>query len=371
MQQRPTENQRLILLNPGPVTLTARVRNALVAGDWCHREPEFAALIRDINLRLAQVYDSLVQDYCAVTLAGSGTSAVEAMLASFAPDHQTTLVVANGVYGERMQRMLEAHGKPHRVVEHAWTAAVDIDALQSCLASDPTITHLVVVHHETTTGRLNDIAAVGRFCQARGLTMLLDAVSSFGAEQIDAQAWNLGALAGTANKCLHAAPGLSFVLARNELWAGAAVKAGSVYLDLRAYYAAQHRDGYSPFTLPVQIAFALHEALLEHAEQGGAELRRQTYLARAQRLHAVLSVSGVKTLLNPDDYSSVLWSYQLPAHRSYAELHAALKAEGFIIYAGQGDLGRQIFRIAHMGDIQEDDLIRLCTALAGNLGTGR
>lgn len=369
MQQRPTENQRLILLNPGPVTLTERVRNALMAGDWCHREPEFAALLRDINLRLARVHGSLVQDYCAVTLAGSGTSAVEAMLASFAPDRQTTLVVANGVYGERMQRMLEAHGKPCRVVPHAWTAAVDLAAIETCLERDPSITHLAIVHHETTTGRLNDIAAVGRLCQARGVTMLLDAVSSFGAEQIDARVWNLGALAGTANKCLHGVPGLSFVLARNDLWAGPAMRAGSVYLDLHAYYAAQHRDGYSPFTLPVQTAFALHEALLEHAEQGGAEQRRGQYLARAGRIHAALSVSGVTTLLRPDEYSSVLWSYRLPEHRSYAELHAALKADGFIIYAGQGDLGRQIFRIAHMGDIREDDLLRLCTALTGNLGT--
>lgn len=368
MQQRPTENQRLILLNPGPVTLTARVRNALVAGDWCHREPEFAALLRDINLHLAQAHPSLVQDYCAVTLAGSGTSAVEAMLASFAPDQSTTLVVANGVYGERMQRMLAAHGKPHRIVEHEWTAGVDLAAVEDCLQRDPAITHLAIVHHETTTGRLNDITAVGRLCQARGLTMLLDAVSSFGAEQIDAADWNLGALAGTANKCLHGAPGLSFVLARNDLWDGPAMRAGSVYLDLRAYYAAQHREGYSPFTLPVQIAFALHEALLEHAEQGGAETRRQLYLTRAQRIHSALSVSGVTTLLPPEEYSSVLWSYRLPAHRSYAELHAALKADGFIIYAGQGDLGREIFRIAHMGDIQDDDLLRLCTALTSNLG---
>ncbi len=368
MQQRPTQDQRLILLNPGPVTLTARVRNALTAGDWCHREPEFAALIRDINLRLTKVHDGMAQDYAAVTLAGSGTSAVEAMLASFAPDDGATLVVANGVYGERMQRMLEAHGKPYRLAEHAWTAAVDLAAIESCLERDPSITHLAIVHHETTTGRLNDIAAVGRLCRTRGVTLLLDAVSSFGAEQIDAAGWNIGALAGTANKCLHGAPGLSFVLARNDLWTGPARKAGSVYLDLRAYHAAQHRDGYSPFTLPVQIAFALHEALLEHAEQGGAEARRQVYLARARRIHATLSRSGVTTLLHPDEYSSVLWSYRLPADRSYAELHAALKAEGFIIYAGQGDLGRQIFRIAHMGDIQEADLLRLCAALTANLG---
>ena len=97
-----------------------------------------------------------------------------------------------------------------------------------------------MVHHETTTGRLNDLDAIGETCRRRGVTLLLDAVSSFGAERIDAGAWNLGALAGTANKCLHGAPGLSFVLASDELWRREPAGAGSIYLDLRPYHAGQH-----------------------------------------------------------------------------------------------------------------------------------
>lgn len=361
---------RQILLNPGPVTLTDRVRGALTRGDWCHREPEFAALIQDINQRLSRVHAGMADSYRAVTLAGSGTSAVEAMLATFAPDDDTTLVVANGVYGERMARMLEVHGKPLQLASHAWTASIDVAAVARQLVADPAITHLAVVHHETTTGRLNDLDALGRLCRERGIVLLLDAVSSFGAERIAADAWNVGALAGTANKCLHGVAGLSFVLAREDVWAGPACRAGALYLDLRSYYTTQHKDGFSPFTLPVQVAFALREALAELEEAGGCELRRRTYAARAARIAATLTGAGVETLLPPADYSSVLWSWKLPAGQTYARLHDVLKEQGFVIYAGQGDLGAQIFRIAHMGDIRAGDLDRLCATLDAHLGGG-
>ncbi len=356
--------ERMILLNPGPVTLSARVRTALGRGDWCHREPEFAHLMQDINARLAAVYPSLQGNFTSATLAASGTGAVEAMLATFAPAEGGTLVIANGVYGERMARMLKAQGKPHRVLELGWLQAIDLLAVTKSLEQAPELTHLAVVHLETTTGRLNDLDAIGGLCRERGLTLLLDAVSSFGAERIECEAWNLGALAATANKCLHGAPGLSFVLATETLWQNEVAPAGSVYLDLRPYHAGQHGSGFSPFTLPVQVAFALQEALVEHAEQGGVSARYASYRARAERVRDALTSAGVTPLLDAGVGSPVLASWRLPKGQSYAALHDALKALGFVIYAGQGSLGPEIFRIAHMGDIRDDDIERLCAALA-------
>ena len=357
-------SERTILLNPGPVTLSERVRAALGAGDWCHREPEFADLTRHINRALASVYAELAPRYEAVMLTGSGTAAVEAMLATFAPDTGGTLVLANGVYGERMARMLKAHGKPHQLQQQAWLEPLDLAAAISTLDREPGITHLATVHHETTTGRLNDLEAIGELCRSRGLQLLLDGVSSFGAERIRGDDWNLQAVAATANKCLHAAPGISFVVASGEAWRAPAATAGSVYLDLRPYHAGQHTDGFSPFTQAVQVAFALREALAELAEGGGWAERRETYLERARFIHAALVENRVSSLLPIKDYSSILWSYELPPERSYADLHAALKAAGFIIYAGQGQLAARVFRIAHMGDIGEDDLARLAAAFS-------
>lgn len=355
---------RQVLLNPGPVTLSPRVRAALTEGDWCHREPEFAALTRANNAALAAVYDELAGDYSAVTLTGSGTAAVEGMLAAFAPADARTLVLANGVYGERMARILESHGRAHTLLKHEWTAAPDLAAVAAALEADPGITHVAAVHHETTTGRLNDIDALGALCRTRNVGLLLDAVSSFGAERIAGADWNLAALAATANKCLHGVPGLSFVLARDALWAAPPAAPVSVYFDLHGYHRAQHGDGFSPFTQAVQVAFALREALAELAEQGGWAARRDTYLLRARRIAAALAAHGVTTLLPPDEYSSVLWSYRLPPGMNYPALHDALKPDGFVIYAGQGGLGSEIFRIAQMGDISDDDLARLEASLA-------
>jgi 2-aminoethylphosphonate-pyruvate transaminase len=193
--------------------------------------------------------------------------------------------------------------------------------------------------------------------------MLLDGVSSFGAERIEGRDWNLAAVAATANKCLHGVAGLSFVLARRELWELPPARATSIYLDLHAYHRAQHADGFSPFTQAVQVAFALREALDEHAEQGGWAARGAAFRARAGRIAATLAVLGVGPLISPSEYSSVLWSYRLPPGMPYARLHDALKKRGFVIYAGQGHLSADIFRIAHMGDIRNEDLDRLDVAL--------
>ncbi len=348
--------KRNILLNPGPVTLTERVRNALIRDDWCHREPEFAELTREINTELARVYGDMERDFSAVMMSGSGTCAVEAMLASFAPDKGGTLVLANGVYGERMASMLAAHRKPVHLSQAQWTAPVDVNAAARILDEHPQITHVTTVHHETTTGRLNDLDAIGALCKTRGLSLLLDGVSSFAAEAIDAEAWNLAAVAGTANKCLHGAPGLSFVVARNALWSGAPADAGSVYLNLHAYYAGQHGEGYSPFTQAVPAAFALREALDELRAHGGWAKRQLTYRQRATRIALELTSLNIDMLLNKNEYSCVLRSYLLPDGCDYGRAHDTFKRAGFVIYAGQGQFAENVFRIANMGAIGADDL---------------
>ena len=334
-------------------------------GDWCHREPEFAALTRDINRALVNVYADMADDFAAVMLTGSGTSAVEAMLATFAPDagQGESLVLANGVYGERMANMLAAHRKPYRLQQADWVAPLDLAAAEQLLDAHPGITHVVTVHHETTTGRLNDLDAIGRLCQSRNLALLLDGVSSFGAERIDAGAWNLAAVAATANKCLHGAPGLSFVVAREALFTAAPNDAGSVYLNLKAYYDGQHGDGYSPFTQAVPAAFAFKEALDELQQQGGWAERRRIYRQRADFVTTTLAELDIDLLLDRQDCSCVLRAYLLPEGCDYASAHDRFKQAGFVIYAGQGRFAADIFRISTMGAIDQEDLAALAATM--------
>jgi 2-aminoethylphosphonate-pyruvate transaminase len=170
------------LLNPGPVTLSTRVREALCGPDLCHREPEFATLQTEIRTRLAQVYTEAERDFVTILLTGSGTAAVEAMVGSLVPARGHALVVANGVYGERMAAMLELQGKIVYIAAAPWTEPINLAAAEKILVEHAQISHVLAVHHETTTGRLNDIEALGALCRKYGKALLLDAVSSFGGE---------------------------------------------------------------------------------------------------------------------------------------------------------------------------------------------
>lgn len=346
---------RTILLNPGPVTLSDRVRQALLQPDLCHREPEFAELSLDIKARLARVYPDAAEDYEAVLLTGSGTCAVEAMLTTLIPQDGKALIVANGVYGERMAAMIKAHGKSLEVIKSPWYEPMDLAAVEASLAQDSAITHVVAVHHETTTGRLNDIAQLGQICQRYQVELLLDSVSSFGAEAIEFAPWNLSACAATANKCLHGVPGLSFVLVKRSIFETRPSAAGTLYLDLYRYQQEQAK-GYSPFTQAVQVAYALQEALKEMEEMGGWTAKHNLYTQIAGQILQSLEKLGIRTLLEAKDYGCVLTSFKIPSGYSYAHIHDTLKDSGFIIYAGQGDLKKEIFRIANMGDIQPRDL---------------
>lgn len=351
----------MILLNPGPVTLSARVRQALNGPDLCHREPEFAQLQVDIRNRLLGIYDLDPAVWAAVLLTGSGTAAMEAMVTSLVPNGGRLGVIENGVYGERLSRIAAIHGIDSIAFRLAWGDAVDMAALAAWMDANAGLTHLAVVHHETTTGRLNPIAAIGGLCKARGIALLVDGVSSFGAEELGFDEWGIAACAATANKCLHGIPGTSFVITRREALAAPGIVPRTLYLDLGTYCREQDRGG-TPFTQSVQSFYALAEALAEFADEGGWRARRARYEALVSQVRNGLKEIGIRPLL-PDGASSVvLNAYHLPDGMDYERLHDHLKAHGFVIYSGQGDFARSIFRISTMGAITDTDIERLLAA---------
>jgi len=362
-------SRREILLNPGPVTLSERVRQALGRPDQCHREQEFADLVLSIRARLERVYDDAPADHDAVILSGSGTCAVEAMVASLVPKDGTALVPTNGVYGERIAAMLAAQGKAHDVVRAGWLQPIDLDAVRGTLR-DRRFTAVLAVHHETTTGRLNQLDDLGALCREAGVPLLLDAVSSFGGEAIDWVGWQPAAVAATANKCLHGAPGIAFVMADRRLLAEGRGSSPSLYLDLQRSHAEQ-QTGFSPFTQAVHACFALDEALAQLTDEGGWRARRDLYCRRTARIRRGLEELGIEALLPAAENSSMLTAYHLPPGLSYRALHGHLKQCGFVIYAGQGTLADGIFRVATMGAIEDADLERLLVEIAAAVGATR
>ncbi len=348
----------MLLLNPGPVTLTERVRRSLTQADLCHRESEFFDLQDEARERLVATYTLDPNEWSAVLMTASGTGAVESMLASLVPESGRALVVENGVYGERMAQICAQYGIAHVRTAGSWLGPVDLDVigarLQAPGGSEP-FTHLAVVHHETTTGRLNDLRPLGELCRAHRMSLLVDGVSSFGAEAIDFSDSSLSAVAATANKCLHGVPGVSFVVVRRSALERATRR--SYYLDLGRL--ARLQDGRdTPFTPAVHATYALVEALREFAEQGGRTARYRHYAALAEQVRSGLAALGVEPALAPAQSSVVLRAYRLSPGLGYAALHDGLKREGFVIYAGQGDLSRTLFRISTMGDLTSADMAR-------------
>ncbi|HVW70757.1 MAG TPA: 2-aminoethylphosphonate aminotransferase [Steroidobacteraceae bacterium] len=351
----------MLLLNPGPVTLSERVRRSLLQPDLCHRESEFFDLQDDLRAHLLGVYGLDPAVWTAVLMTGSGTAAVESMVASLVPEGGRLLVVENGVYGDRIAQMCAQYRIPHERVVGSWMEAPSPASIAAKLDSGTgPFTHLAVVHHETTTGRLNELKPLAELCRTRNLQLLVDGVSSFGAESLDF-AGPLAAVAATANKCLHGVPGVSFVIASRASVARAASR--TYYLDLGRLARLQDQRN-TPFTPAVHACYGLLEALREFDEEGGWTARHARYSALAEQVRAGLAALGIETVLPPAESSVVLRSYRLPAGLTYDRLHDELKAGGFVIYAGQGDLSKTLFRISTMGQLTRTDIDRLLTCFA-------
>ena len=349
----------MLLLNPGPVTLTERVRRSLLQPDLCHREGEFFDLQDEARARLLATYALSPDEWSAVLITGSGTAAVESMVASLVPENGRVLTVENGVYGERIAQICAQHRIAHDRIIGPWLSALDPTAIAARLEAAPSqarFTHLAVVHHETTTGRLNDLGPLIRLCREHGLSLLVDGVSSFGAEAVDFAEDRLAAVAGTANKCLHAVPGVSFVIVRRTALEPAASR--GYYLDLGRLARLQSERN-TPFTPAVHAYYALVEALREFSEAGGRTARHGHYARLAEQVRAGLGALGIAPAIPPGESSVVLRAYRLPAGTAYEALHDALKAEGFVIYAGQGELSKRLFRISTMGNVGATDIERL------------
>jgi 2-aminoethylphosphonate-pyruvate transaminase len=357
--------RQYVLLNPGPACTTPTVRQALLTPDLCHREPEFLSVMRRVREEIADLAGG-GGEWSTVIFSGSGTAAVESAVSSVVPPDRKLLVIDNGVYGDRIRQMAAAHGIPHQVLKYEWTEpprAADVD---TAFAADPLLSHLAVVHHETTTGLLNPVADLAEVCRKHGRSLILDAMSSFAGEPLDVRAQGIDYLISSSNKCLQGMPGLSFVVARRAaLESIAAIPPRSVYLNLHAQWEAEEADN-TPFTPAIQIFFALQQAI-EETRAEGLENRCRRYRAAAAALREGMAALGLEPIVPPEWSSNTLTTFPLPRGIAYDALHDAMKRRGYIIYAGQGDLKRWAFRIANLGTLTADDMRGVVAAVRDSI----
>jgi 2-aminoethylphosphonate-pyruvate transaminase len=361
MPDRPSASQ-WVLLNPGPANTSRTVREALLTPDLCHREPEFFEVMRECRVRLVRAAGA-APAFAAVLFAGSGTASVEAAVCSVVPRDRSLLVVVNGVYGDRLVKIAQAHGIPVEALTYDHTTPVDPADVEATLRRKPEVSHVAVVHHETTTGLLNPVEEVARVTAQAGRRLIVDAMSSLFGEPLDVAADGIDFVTASANKCLQGIPGVSFVLGRRSaLDALRGQPPRSVYLDLYQYYLTQEADN-TPFTPAVQVLHAMREALLE-LEREGVAARIARYAENARVLRAGMAALGFEILVPSGARSHILTTFRLLPGLAYDPLHDAMKRRGYIIYAGQGAIRTYAFRVANMGTLTPRDMAGVVAAFA-------
>ena len=343
----------MILLNPGPVNVSERVRQALLKPDLCHRESEFTELLHGIQAKLLKAFAPGAEaDYAAVLITGSGTAAVESALMSSIPHGRRILIINNGIYGERLSQMVGLHRLGVSELKYEWTVKPDPERLRLALRQHPEVHGVAMVHHETTTGLLNPVKDIAEVVDSQNRVFILDAISALGGETIDVAGSHMYMVAGTAGKCIQGFPGVSFVLVRKGfLEKMRTYPKRSWYLHLTHYIDDQGR-GTVPFTPAIQIYYAFNEALDELLEEGVAK-RIQRYKKMAALIRTRMATIGIKPVLTPERQSNSITAFYLPEGMPYQSLHDRLKERGYVIYAGQGNLENKIFRVANMGALTE------------------
>lgn len=344
-----------LLLTPGPLTTTLATKEAMLR-DWGSRDAEFIAMNARVRRRLLALVSGEPTHVC-VPLQGSGTFVVEAMVGTLVPPGGRLLALVNGAYGRRIVRMCEYYRRSVAVQEAAEDQPVDPAALDAVLARDPAVSHVVVVHCETTSGVLNPVEEVAAVTARRGRRLLVDAMSTFGAIPLDARRTPFDAVVASANKCLEGVPGMGFAIVRREALEEARGQAPSLSLDLHDQWAAMEKNGQWRFTPPTHVIAALDRALDHHAAEGGVAGRGARYRRNCTRLVDGLRAMGFETLLSDRRQAPIIVTVRMPADPKFdfETFYDRLGQRGYVIYPGKLTVA-DTFRIGCIGALGEPEM---------------
>jgi 2-aminoethylphosphonate-pyruvate transaminase len=355
------------LFTPGPLTTSPTVKQAMLH-DLGSRDTAFIEIVRDVRRRLVALGEADPVEYTAVLMQGSGTFGIEAVLSSAAPAGGKLLILINGAYGERMLKIAQVHQIPVAALRCPENEVIAPQGLEQILAEDPAVTHVAVVHCETTTGLINPVERYGEIAGRYGKVYIVDAMSSFGAYLIPLAAWGVDFLVSSSNKCIEGVPGFSFVLARRERLQAAQGQARSLSLDLYAQWAGLEGDGQFRFTPPVHAILAFHQALLELEQEGGVAGRAARYRRNYALTLAGMQALGFRAYLPEAQQGYIITSFEYFDHPNFkfSEFYERLSAKGQVIYPGKLSHA-DCFRIGHIGRLDERHVQALLAAVAETL----
>jgi 2-aminoethylphosphonate-pyruvate transaminase len=352
-----------LLFTPGPLTTSATVKEAMLR-DLGSLDSDFLASVRNIRMRLLDVGPYSPEDYECVLMQGSGTFVVESVISSVLPRDGKLLVLANGAYGRRIAQIARVHGIALEVFEIAENRKFTPELVAQYLASVTGITHVAVVHCETTSGILNRVEEIGDVVHRAGAAYIVDAMSSFGAIPIDMAGSHIDYLISSANKCIEGVPGFGFVLANRHALNSAKGQARTLSLDLYDQWDSMEATGHFRFTPPIHTLLAFEQALNELDEEGGMRARGERYQQNHIALCRGMKAIGFEIYLAEEDQSFIITSFRYssnPAFR-FADFYSRLWSLGFAIYPGK--LSHEAcFRIGTIGRITVEDIEALLEAI--------
>lgn len=352
------------LLTPGPLTTTDTVKQVMLF-DHCTWDDDYKQITQSIRAQLLELAHVSAPDYTAVLMQGSGSFGVESVLTSVIGPDEKLLIAANGAYGLRMAEICRHAGIAFTLYEQDNDTRPDPAVVADHLAQDPAITHVSMVHGETTSGILNDVAAVGKVVKAAGKIFIVDAMSTFGGVDVPVADWGIDFLISSANKCIQGVPGFSFILAKRAELEDSQGKARSLALDLYDQWKTMEVDGKWRFTSPTHVVLAFAQALKELKAEGGVPARYARYDENQRLLAENLSAMGFRPYLDTKVQGPIITTFHYPegAKFTFRQMYDYIKERGYVLYPGKV-MEAETFRVGNIGEIYPGDILKLSAILA-------
>ncbi len=356
-----------ILLTPGPLTTSLATKTAMLR-DWGSWDSSFNAVTARVRQRLTAIVNGAPTHVC-VPLQGSGTFSVEAAVNTLVPrQNGHVLVLINGAYGKRLAKLTQMMGRKLSIFETADDVPTTAADVARALDADASITHVALVHCETSTGILNPLVEIADVVAKRGRRLIVDAMSSFGAIAIDAQTTPFDALIAASGKCIEGPPGMGFVFVRRSTLEQCAGNSTSLALDLHDQYTYMEQTTQWRYTPPTHVVVALDAALDQYLAAGGQPARLARYTANYEALVGGMAAMGFSVFLDSRIQAPIIVTFHAPVDPKYSfkPFYDKVRSKGFILYPGK--LTKiETFRVGCIGAIGPDEMRHAVGAVRDSL----
>lgn len=350
------------LFTPGPTPIPPEAALAMAAPIDYHRSPGAAALIKEVVEKLKHVFQTR---HDVMFLTSSGTGAMESVIANLLSRGDRAVVIRSGKFGERWGEICTAYSVAFDAIDLPYGNSVDPQMVEDALNKRPDVKVVLATLCETSTGALHDIESLAKITRERPTLLVVDAVSALGADDLQMDNWDVDAVVSCSQKGLMTPPGLGFVALNDRAWQ--AVEQSNLpryYFDLRKAREAGLK-GSAPYTPAITFIIALQHALNRICEEGVRNaLARHARLAEATR-------NAVKALglnLFASRPANTLTAICLPEQIDGKAFVRMMREKHGVTYAGgQGSMSGKIVRIAHLGWMNEHDVIVAIAALERGL----